>query len=181
MRECTWLYISQYLGNLENYDVYNRFTSEVNSFINIFEQQPEVILVDKHPLYQSSKFGKELAVKTNSKLIEIQHHKAHFTAVIGEHNLFNEKVLGVVFDGTGYGDDAQIWGGEFFDYEADKIERINHLEYFDWLLGDKMSKEPRLSLFSLASNEMNGILEQKFTSYELKTYRSSHHVVQENP
>ena len=85
--------------------------------------------------------------------------------------MFNEKVLGVVFDGTGYGDDAQIWGGEFFDYEADKIERINHLEYFDWLLGDKMSKEPRLSLFSLASNEMNVILEQKFTSYELKTYQ----------
>jgi hydrogenase maturation protein HypF len=166
-----YLYVSQYLGNLENYDVYNRFTSEVNSFINIFEKQPEVVLIDKHPLYQSSQYGKELAKQQNSKLIEIQHHKAHFTAVLGEYNLFNEKVLGVVFDGTGYGDDAQIWGGEFFDYEADKIARINHLEYFDWLLGDKMSKEPRLSLFSLASNEMNGILEQKFTSYELKTYQ----------
>ncbi|MDP3313661.1 carbamoyltransferase HypF [Lutibacter sp.] len=165
------LYVSQYIGNLENFDVYNRFTSEVNSFINIFEQQPEVILIDKHPLYHSSQFGKELAKKTNSKLIEIQHHKAHFAAILGEHNLFNEKVLGVVFDGTGFGDDAQIWGGEFFNYEDSKIERINHFAYFDWLLGDKMAKEPRLSLFSLASEEMIEILEQKFTSNELKNYQ----------
>jgi len=166
-----YLYVSQYLGNLENYDVYNRFTSEVNSFINIFEQEPEVVLVDKHPLYHSSQFGKELAKKTKSKLIEIQHHKAHFTAILAENNLLKVKVLGVIFDGTGYGDDTQIWGGEFFHYEENRIERINHLAYFDWLLGDKMAKEPRLSLFSLASEEMTEILSKKFTSTELKTYQ----------
>ncbi|RXP44941.1 carbamoyltransferase HypF [Lutibacter sp. HS1-25] len=166
------LYVSQYLGNLENFDVYNRFTAEINSFINLFEQEPEIVLTDKHPLYHSSKFGKELAKKTNSKTVEIQHHKAHFTAILGEHNLFKEKVLGVIFDGTGYGDDAQIWGGEFFNYEANTIERINHLAYFDWLLGDKMAKEPRLSLLSLASAEMTEILAEKFTSNELKTYQS---------
>ena len=60
---------------------------------------------------------------------------------------------------------------EFFNYEESTIERIHHLEYFDWLLGDKMSKEPRLSLFSLASEEMNAILEHKFTSNELKNYK----------
>ncbi len=166
-----YLYVSQYLGNLENFDVYNRFTSEVNSFLNIFEQQPEVILVDKHPLYHSSQYGKELAKKNAATLIEIQHHKAHFTAILGEYNLFKDKVLGVVFDGTGFGDDEQIWGGEFFNYEANKIERINHFEYFDWLLGDKMSKEPRLSLYSLASEEMETILDEKFTSNEVKTYQ----------
>ncbi|MBI9040403.1 carbamoyltransferase HypF [Lutibacter sp.] len=166
----SFLYISQYIGNLENFDVYNRFSSEVNSFINIFEQQPEVILVDKHPLYQSSQFGKELAQKTNAKIIEIQHHKAHFAAILGEHHLFKEKVLGVVFDGTGFGDDAQIWGGEFFIYSNNSIDRIGHIENFNWLLGDKMSKEPRLSLFSLASEEMNDVLVQKFTSTELKNY-----------
>jgi len=166
-----YLYVSQYIGNLDNFDVYNRFTSEVNSFINIFEQQPEVILVDKHPLYNSFRYGKELAIETKSKLIKIQHHKAHFSAILGEHNLFDKKVLGVVFDGTGFGDDEQIWGGEFFNYEANKIERINHFEYFDWLMGDKMSKEPRLSLFSLASEEMETILVEKFSSNEIKTYQ----------
>ncbi len=166
-----YLYVSQYLGNLENFDVYNRFSSEVNSFINIFEQQPKVLLVDKHPLYYSTQFGKELAQKVNAKLVEVQHHKAHFSAILSEHDLFNEKVLGVVFDGTGFGDDGQIWGGEFFNYEANKIERINHFEYFDWLLGDKMSKEPKLSLFSLASEEMETILAEKFTSNELNSYQ----------
>lgn len=165
-----YLYVSQYVGNLENYDVYNRFTSEVNSFLNLFEQQPEVILVDKHPLYYSSQFGKEIAQKKNAKIIEIQHHKAHFAAILGEHNLFNEKVLGVVFDGTGFGDDAQIWGGEFFSYANNCIDRIAQIENFNWLLADKMAKEPRLSLFSLASEEMNDVLVQKFTSTESKNY-----------
>jgi len=165
-----YIYVSQYLGNLENYDVYNRFLSMVNSFTKIFEQQPQVILVDKHPLYHSSKAGKELAQKSNTKLVEIQHHKAHFAAILGEHHLFDKKVLGIVFDGTGLGDDNAIWGGEFFNYEKNEIKRINHIEYFDWLLGDKMAKEPRISLFSLASSKIDEILEKKFTSNELKTY-----------
>jgi len=167
-----YLYISQYLGNLDNFDVYNRFEKTSKSFLDIFQQTPKVILVDKHPSYQSTHYGKELSANLNSKLVEIQHHKAHFAAVLGEHNLFDEKVLGVVFDGTGLGDDSQIWGGEFFNYEANRIERINHLEYFDWLLGDKMSKEPRISLFSLASEEMQEKLRDKFTSVEIKTYQS---------
>ena len=167
-----YLYVSQYLGNLENFDVYNRFTSEVNSFINIFEQQPEVILIDKHPLYHSSQYGKELAQKSNAKLVKVQHHKAHFTAILGEHNLFNKRVLGVVFDGTGFGDDSSIWGGEFFNYEVNSIERINHFKYFDWLLGNKMSKEPRISLLALSSSEKNEILAKKFTKNELKTYQT---------
>lgn len=164
------LYVSQYLGNLDNFDVYNRFCETSENFIQLFEQQPKVILVDKHPLYQSTQYGKELATKLNSKLIKIQHHKAHFSAILGEHNLFKEKVLGVIFDGTGYGDDSNIWGGEFFNYEENNITRIDHLENFDWLLGDKMAKEPRISLFALASEKMKPILEEKFTSNELTTY-----------
>ena len=167
-----YLYVSQYLGNLQNFDVYNRFTSSVNAFTTIFEQLPEVVLVDKHPGYQSTQFGKELAQKNKSELVDIQHHKAHFSAILGEHQLFSEKVLGLVFDGTGYGDDGNIWGGEFFDYEHHKIERTNHIHYFDWLLGDKMAKEPRLSLLSLASDDMIHALSEKFTSSELKTYQS---------
>jgi len=163
-----YLYVSQYLGNLENFDVYNRFTSTVNSFIGIFEQQPQVVLVDNHPLYQSTQFGKEFAQKNKLKVFEIQHHKAHFSAILGEHQLFSEKVLGVIFDGTGYGDDANIWGGEFFDYENNEIKRINHINYFDWLLGDKMAKESRLSLLSLASDEMMEVLKDKFTQNDFK-------------
>lgn len=166
------LYISEYLGNLDNFDVFNRFTQTVNNFIDLFEQVPEVILVDKHPAYQSTLFGKELVVKYQAKQVDIQHHKAHFAAILGEHNLFDKRVLGVVFDGTGYGEDTNIWGGEFFKYESHTIERINHFTYFNWLLGDKMAKEPRISLLSLASEEMQSLLKTKFTFNELKTYQS---------
>ncbi len=167
-----YLYISQYLGNLDSFDVYNRFTQTATDFINIFEQEPEVILVDSHPSYLSTQYGKELAQKIKAKIVTIQHHKAHFTAILGEHNLFDKKVLGVVFDGTGYGEDDNIWGGEFFNYESNSISRINHLKYFDWFLGDKMSKEPRISLLSLSSDEMLEIVSEKFTKNEFKTYQS---------
>jgi len=167
-----YLYISQYLGNLDSFDVYKRFTDTASNFTNIFEQKPEIVLVDKHPLYLSTQYGKELSQKIKSNLVFIQHHKAHFAAILGEYNLFDKKVLGVVFDGTGYGDDNNIWGGEFFDYRSNSITRINHIDYFDWLLGDKMSKEPRISLLSLANDEMLETVSEKFTKNEFKTYQS---------
>ena len=163
------LYVGQYLGNLENFDVYNRFTNEINGFTNIFEQKPEVLLVDKHPNYQSTQHGIELTKKWNINLYNIQHHKAHFATVLGEHNLFeDDNILGVIWDGTGYGDDGNIWGGEFFRYNSRNIERLTHFEYFNWISGDKMSKEPRLSLFSLVDESFSEVINSKFTSEELK-------------
>jgi hydrogenase maturation protein HypF len=163
------LYVGQYLGNLENYDVYSRFVNEINAFVNIFEQKPEVILVDKHPNYQSTQYGLELSKIWNTKLFYVQHHKAHFAAVLGEYNLFEEEhILGVIWDGTGFGDDGAIWGGEFFNYNLKEIERVFHFEYFDWISADKMAKEPRLTLFSLADESFRDVLNSKFSSEELQ-------------
>ena len=169
-----FLYISQYLGNLDNYDVYERFSETTKNFMTIFNQKPDTILIDAHPAYQSSLFGKELAERLESKFFEIQHHKAHFASVLGEHKLFDlkEKVLGVVWDGTGYGEDGNIWGGEFFIYENGQIERKAHFNYFDWIAGDKMSTEPRISLLSLLDDNQQGILEDKFTPEELNIYNT---------
>ncbi len=160
-----YLYISQYLGNLDNYDVYNRFTKTVHNFIDLFEYDPNVLLADNHPTYQSSLYGTELSKQFKTELYKIQHHKAHFATVLGEHDLFDtsESVLGVIWDGTGYGEDRQIWGGEFFQYQSKKINRIAHFEYFNWIAGDKMSKEPKLSLLSLANDKMKAVLEDKFS------------------
>ena len=167
-----FLYMSQYLGNLDNFEVYNRFVETTNKFISLFEENPDVILVDAHPAYNSTQYGKELAKELAIKLYPVQHHKAHFTAVLGEHDLFKseEPILGVIWDGTGYGDDGQIWGGEFFVYKSNTIERASHFEYFDWLAGDKMSKEPRLSLFSLTDDDNE--ISNRFTKEELKIYKS---------
>jgi len=129
-----YLYISQYLGNLDNYDVYERFTKTAANFIDLFQQNPTVLLVDKHPTYQSTLYGNLLAKENEIELFKVQHHKAHFASVLGEHGLFEdeEAVLGVIWDGTGYGDDGQIWGGEFFKYQVKNINRISHFSYIDW-------------------------------------------------
>lgn len=169
-----YLYISQYLGNLDDFDVYNRFTKTANKFIQLFEQIPEVVLTDKHPSYQSTHYGEELSHQFNTDIHQIQHHKAHFAAILGEHQLFDsdEPILGVVWDGTGFGEDDQIWGGEFFSYQSKKIERISHLDYYDWLAGDKMAKEPRLSLLALADDSLQSVIKEKFSKEELAIYNS---------
>ena len=169
-----YLYISQYLGNLDHYDVYDRFTKTIDKFIKLFEQNPDTILIDEHPAYQSTQYGIELSKKLDAKLIKIQHHKAHFASVLGEHKLFDETepILGVIWDGTGFGEDGQIWGGEFFSYHASAIKRIAHFEYFDWLAGDKMAREPKLSLLSLADEEMRSLLSDKYYEEEINLYQT---------
>ena len=168
-----YLYISQYLGNLDNFEVYERFTETTRKFIHLFEQEPTVILTDKHPGYLSTQYGKELSNQFSINHYQIQHHKAHFAAVLGEHQLFdhNEAILGVIWDGTGYGDDGQIWGGEFFHYRSKKMERIMHFDYFDWLASDKMAKEPKLSLLSLADDSMYQETSSKFSAKEIALYK----------
>jgi len=143
--------------------------------MQLFEESPEVVLVDKHPGYNSTRYGIELANKLKVDFYQVQHHKAHFASVLGEHALFDKKsaIMGVVWDGTGFGDDSQIWGGEFFNYQNREMERVGHFDYYDWLAGDKMAKEPRLSFFSLANDTMQDKISQIFSEEEMAIY---HHL-----
>jgi len=173
-------YVSQYFGNLDSYEVSERYKTTLEKYINVFNSKPKTILIDKHPEYQSSVLGTAFSKIWKTELIEIQHHKAHFASVLGEHDLFTTKtppedgdqgkILGVIWDGTGLGDDYSIWGGEFFIYENKKIERLTHFEYFDWIANDKMAKEPRLSLLSLLNEEDSDLIKGKFTKTEWNVY-----------
>ncbi len=166
-------YVSPYFGNLDNYDVLQRLNDTVERYTQLFETVPSMVLVDKHPNYQSTQLGLELAAGWDAQCIQIQHHKAHFASVLAEHDLFDSKenILGVIWDGTGLGDDGMIWGGEFFNYQDREMTRIAHFEYFDWLAGDKMSREPRLSLLSLLSEENYEEIQSKFSNLEWKLYQ----------
>ena len=165
-------YVSPYFGNLDSYDVSERFQESITKYTALFETEPEVVIVDSHPQYQSNIIGSQLATNWNAKLVSIQHHKAHFASVLGEHNLFEseEKILGVVWDGTGFGEDNSIWGGEFFSYHKNEMERLTHFEYVDWIAADKMAKEPRLSLLSVLPETDRHIAKGKFSESEWKIY-----------
>lgn len=169
------IHISQYLGDTENVDAQNNFEHTIDHFLSLFKCKPEIILCDKHPDYFSSDLAERLSTELNIPLIKVQHHEAHFGAVLGENNLFDEQepVLGVIWDGTGFGDDNQIWGGEFFVYKQKHFDRVNHFEYYDWILGDKMAREPRISALSLCKglNEAEDLLRPKFSETEWDNYQ----------
>lgn len=165
------LYISQYLGDQSTMESQESYANTLHHLLNLLQTEPGKVLVDGHPGYFVSQFGKELAGKNGlASVVEIQHHKAHFAAVLAENNLLHSKepVLGIIWDGTGFGDDRQIWGGECFIYQGHEMKRLAHLDYFPQLVGDKMSKEPRLSALSLLSRfpDKMQIIRQYFTETE---------------
>lgn len=169
------IYISQYLGNTESFDAQLNYEKTFRHFQQILKADIDTVIVDKHPDYFSTRFAKKLAGKNRAKVYELQHHVAHLFSVIGENNLLycEGKVLGVIWDGTGLGDDGNIWGGEFFVYEKGEVERAFHLDEFDFILGDKMPKEPRISALAIA-NDIEGsekYLKRKFTNIEWKIYQ----------
>ncbi len=110
---------------------------------------PERIIADLHPLY----FSSSLAEEFEGQIVKVQHHKAHIGAVLGEYGL-SEGVIGVSMDGTGYGEDGAIWGGEFFTGNYRGLERTGHIRYFFLQGGDSSAKEtwrPALSILRLFS------------------------------
>lgn len=169
------LYVSQFLGDQGSLESQTAFKKTVQHFNTLLQVEPRHVLIDKHPGYFVSQLGKTIAAENNIGVTAIQHHKAHFAAVLAENHLMDaeEPVLGFIFDGTGYGDDSQIWGGEIFIYEEGQIERLAYMDYFPQLLGDKMSKEPRLSALSILKNfpAQQQLLQKHFSSQEWKYYQ----------
>ncbi len=169
------IYISQFLGNTESFDAQQNYEKTFNHLVNILQPEIDTVVIDKHPGYFATQFGKEYANENNIKVIEIQHHKAHFLSVLAENNLPDnkEKILGIVWDGTGLGDDGNIWGGEFFVYDNRKIERVAHLDEFDFILADKMVKEPRISALAVTHKlpQAEKYLKPKFSATEWQVYQ----------
>ncbi len=129
---------SQYIGDLKDFEVNRSYEKLLNDYQRIFEFKPEVIISDLHPLYMSTKMGKELSDKEDIPLLELQHHFAHIYSVMAENSL--TECIGVSFDGTGFGLDDKIWGGEFVYCKGSKAERILHLSYVKLAGGDEAPK-----------------------------------------
>ncbi len=132
------VYLSQHIGDLENYFSQESYKKSIELFKNILEIEPEVIVYDMHPEYFSSKISKEIF--KDLKKIEVQHHHSHIASCMADNKLKNEKIIGVAFDGTGYGIDGKIWGGEFLICDYEDFERTCHLKYMP-ILGEISIKE----------------------------------------
>jgi hydrogenase maturation protein HypF len=128
---------SQYLGDLQNYENFNFYAESFDRFKQLFRFEPRMLVADMHPDYASSTFAKQFAIQP----LLIQHHHAHIASVIAEHQI-KEPMLGIAFDGTGYGTDGNIWGSEFLLCSNAEFERIAHFEYVPLPGGDKVILEP---------------------------------------
>jgi hydrogenase maturation protein HypF len=129
--------LSQHIGDLKNLETYQFYKETVGQFLKLFRIEPDLFVGDLHPDYLSTKYIQGF----DEKKIFVQHHYAHIASCMAEHHL-DEKVMGVSFDGTGYGDDGNIWGGEFFICDLSDYERVSHFEYVPIPGGDKVSEEP---------------------------------------
>jgi hydrogenase maturation protein HypF len=168
------VFVSQYLGNQSEFNAQEGYAHTLGHLRSLLRVSPTVILADSHPGYHVTEMGKGLAEGIGATVRTFPHHKAHFAALLAEHRLLHasEPVMGFIWDGTGYGDDGQVWGGETFLFRKGRMERIAHLDYFPQLMGDKMSREPRLSALSLLRAIPCGLarIEKHFSSREWEVY-----------
>jgi len=136
-----YVFLSQYLGDLKSVETLNFLKESIMSLKKMFRTNPEIIACDLHPDYLSTKYAEEIGAKRGLKVVKVQHHHAHIVSCMAENNI-KEKVIGVAYDGTGYGDDGNIWGGEFLLCDLKKYSRVGHLKYYPLPGGDKAIVEP---------------------------------------
>lgn len=147
--------MSQHIGDLENERVFKYFRKTIDDFIRFYEFKPQVIARDYHPDFLSSVYAEELAAKYKIKTIKIQHHYAHLLSTLAENKIFNERVIGVIFDGTGMGTDNTIWGGEFLTGDFKEFKRCGHFQHFKLPGGDLAAKDTIRPAISLLMNFMD--------------------------
>ena len=130
-------YLSQYIGDLKNRETMDFFEESVAMFLKLFRTKPELVAADLHPDYLSTRYASSLGIE----LVHVQHHHAHIVSCMAENRL-DEPVIGLAFDGTGYGDDGNTWGSEFLVCDYKGYTRRNHFAYMPMPGGDRAAEEP---------------------------------------
>ncbi|MEH2061113.1 MAG: carbamoyltransferase HypF [Nostoc sp.] len=162
--------LSQHLGDLENAAAFNAYQETLNLYLNLFEHQPEVIAIDKHPEYLSSKLGKKLADTNQIKVHQIQHHHAHIAACMAENDIHLDSppILGITLDGLGYGDDSTLWGGEFLLADYRKFKRLATFKSVAMVGGEQAIYQPWRNTYAhLVAANLWDDCEQKYADLEI--------------
>ena len=135
-------FLSQHIGDLQTFDACRNFEEIIESFFSLYDFKPDVVVCDLHPSYFSTKWAKDFSQKNSVSLVQVQHHYSHALSLMAE-NQIKERIFAVSWDGTGYGDDGNLWGGEFLVCGYEGYERVSHFDYFRLIGGEKAVKEPR--------------------------------------
>lgn len=139
--------LSQHLGDLDLYEAYRAYVSTIEHYERLFHFTPGLIVHDLHPDYPSTRYALE---RGGVRTLAVQHHHAHLASCMAEHGLV-DPVIGVTFDGTGYGSDGTIWGGEFLIGDYRSFRRAAHLESIPMPGGEAAIREPwRMAAAALA-------------------------------
>ena len=146
-------FLSQHIGDLKNFETLTSFERSITHFEGLFRITPELIIYDLHPDYLSTRYALDRSINTDIPAIPVQHHHAHIASCLAD-NLYHgeEPVIGIAFDGIGYGEDGLIWGGEFLVADFHRFTRAGQLQNFPLPGGDKAIREPwRMALSILHS------------------------------
>ncbi|NTW03526.1 MAG: carbamoyltransferase HypF, partial [Oscillochloris sp.] len=135
------VFISQHIGDLSTVEAVTAFERVIADFLRLYAATPTLVAHDLHPSYVSTRYAYEASVAQGAPRVAVQHHHAHFAACLAEH-ASHGPALGVIWDGTGYGLDGTIWGGEFLLGNAASSTRIGHLHPFRLPGGDAAVREP---------------------------------------
>lgn len=138
------LYLSHYIGDLNNYETWHAYERAIDHYKQLFHLEVNVVAHDLHPDYLSTRFAKKWQEEKGLPAVAVQHHEAHVASCLGDNGCApEERVIGIAFDGTGYGRDGAVWGGEFFVGSLrEGFERRAHLAYVPLPGGDAAVKEP---------------------------------------
>ncbi len=133
------VFISQHIGDLETVPAYGAFEQVLADFAALYELHPAVLACDQHPDYFSTQYARK---QSDVEVVAVQHHYAHAMSCMAE-NQIEAPALGISWDGSGYGPDGTVWGGEFLRITPEGFERFAHLRTFRLPGGEKAVKEPR--------------------------------------
>lgn len=151
--------LSHHLGDLDHYQAYRAYVEAIGHYERLFDVQPELIVHDLHPDYASTRYALARIQETaHFSGVAVQHHHAHVASCMAEHGL-DEPVIGVAFDGTGFGTDGAVWGGEFLIGDYRQFRRVAHLRYVAMPGGDQAIREPwRMAAAYLRDAEVDSTL-----------------------